>query len=621
MYERFKFPLRSVAACLAIVAAVWALLIWLLGGVRTSFVTASSPWRALLVAAAAAVAYAAITGPGEVRRDIGRHSRRFITPLALMLALAPAIAGLARNSWTAGGADAYAYVSQADLWLHSRLKIPVPIASFAPWPNAIWTFAPHGYRPSLNGTMLVSVTAPGLSLMMTAAKIVAGHCAMFWVTPLSGVLLVWMTFAIGRKLGSPTIGLAAAWLVATSPAVLAMLVSPMSDVPAAAFWTTAIFFALGESESAALTAGLASSVAILIRPNLAPLALLLAVWTGLKIDSRQSTVDNHQSSIDNRRSTIDARRSTILFLTGVFPAVLFVAVLNYRLYGSSFSSGYGDLGALFSLSNIGINIRQYGRWLVQSQTPLAVFGIGALFLPVRPIWPTHAWRHAARLFAGFVLMVWALYLAYVPFDAWWFLRFLLPCWPAMCLGSAALVVRLTESRHVVWRVAGVGMLAGAGAYGIYFATGHGAFPSGEGDHRYASIAKLVEQETDPRSVIITGQNAGPVEYYGGRAALRFDLLDQEWLDRAVQWLAGRNRRPYILLEEWEMPAFQQRFAGRNRLGALNVTPVMAYHAPGVPGSVFLFDPARPDGPTMRPVPPPAARPRCVLPAASVNLDP
>ena len=190
MYERFKFPLRSVAACLAIVAAVWALLIWLLGGVRTSFGTASSPWRALLVAAAAAVAYAAITGPSEVRRDIGRHSRRFITPLALMLALAPAIAGLARNSWTAGGADAYAYVSQADLWLHSRLKIPVPIASFAPWPNAIWTFAPHGYRPSLNGTALVSVTAPGLSLMMAAAKTIAGHRAMFWVTPLTGALLV-----------------------------------------------------------------------------------------------------------------------------------------------------------------------------------------------------------------------------------------------------------------------------------------------------------------------------------------------------------------------------------------------------------------------------------------------
>src|SRR5437667_11720674 len=278
MYERFKFPLRSVAACLAMAAAAWALMIWLLGGVRTSFVTASDPWRALLLAAAAAVAYAAITGAGGVRRDIDRHGRRFITPLVLMLALAPTVAGLARNSWTAGGADAYAYVSQADLWLHSRLKIPVPIASFAPWPNAIWTFAPHGYRPSMNGTALVPVTAPGLSLMMAAAKTIAGHRAMFWVTPLTGALLVWMTFAIGRRLGSPWIGLGAAWLLATSPAVLAMLVSPMSDVPAAAFWATAIFFALGESERAALAAGLASSVAILIRPNLAPLAALLAVW-------------------------------------------------------------------------------------------------------------------------------------------------------------------------------------------------------------------------------------------------------------------------------------------------------------------------------------------------------
>ena len=80
---------------------------------------------------------------------------------------------------------------------------------------------------------------------MAAAKAIAGHCAMFLVTPLSGALLVWITFAIGRRLDSDALGLAAAWLVATSPAVLAMLVSPMSDVPAAAFWAVAIYFTLG----------------------------------------------------------------------------------------------------------------------------------------------------------------------------------------------------------------------------------------------------------------------------------------------------------------------------------------------------------------------------------------
>src|SRR5258706_8636295 len=79
---------------------------------------------------------------------------------------------------------------------------------------------------------------------MAGAKLIAGHAAMFWVTPLTGVLLVWMTFAIGRRLGSPLIGLVAAWLLATSPVFLAMLVSPMSDVPASAFWAAALYFAL-----------------------------------------------------------------------------------------------------------------------------------------------------------------------------------------------------------------------------------------------------------------------------------------------------------------------------------------------------------------------------------------
>jgi hypothetical protein len=173
---------------------------------------------------------------------------------------------------------------------------------------------------------------------------------------------------------------------------------------------------------------------------------------------------------------------------------------------------------------------------------------------------------------------------------------------------------------VTWRLAAVVLLACVGAHGIYFANRYGAFPSGEGDHRYVSIAKLVEHYTDPRSVIITGQHAGPTRYYGGRATLRFDLLDEAWLDRAVAWLADHDRHPYFLLEEWEMPAFQQRFARTNKLGTLGVAPVLAYVAPGVPGSVFLFDPGRPDGPTARPVPPRDARPKCVEPTVEPALN-
>ena len=205
--------------------------------------------------------------------------RRLTVLVAILLALCPAIAGIARNSWTAGGADQYAYVSQADLWLQRDLTVPVPLAATAPWPEAVCDI--HAARISACGRRapaLVPVTAPGLPLMMAAAKTIAGHCAMFLVTPLSGALLVWMTFAIGRRIDSDALGLAAAWLVATSPAMLAMLVSPMSDVPAAAFWAIAIYFTLGHTPRSALFAGLAASAAILIRPNLAPLAAVLVLW-------------------------------------------------------------------------------------------------------------------------------------------------------------------------------------------------------------------------------------------------------------------------------------------------------------------------------------------------------
>ena len=71
--------------------------------------SACGRWRSAAIAAAI---YLATRGP--------LNARRLTMPLAVLLALCPAIAGIARNSWTAGGADQYAYVSQADLWLQRR---------------------------------------------------------------------------------------------------------------------------------------------------------------------------------------------------------------------------------------------------------------------------------------------------------------------------------------------------------------------------------------------------------------------------------------------------------------------------------------------------------------------
>ena len=90
---------------------------------------------------------------------------------------------------------------------------------------------------------------------------------MFCVVPLLGALAVWMTARLGARVHSHLAGAVSAVLLATSPAFLYQVVQPVSDVPAAAWWTMALAFAVLESAGAALVAGLAASMAILTRPK------------------------------------------------------------------------------------------------------------------------------------------------------------------------------------------------------------------------------------------------------------------------------------------------------------------------------------------------------------------
>ena len=230
-----------IVAVLAGLGALWTLAIWLSGGFTVVLlgitIQSHDPFRPLALAAVGAAVYAVTSGP---------HQRTATHDAAGDSAGALPRRRRHRQEFVDGGWRRFLRVRLASRALaQGDLTVPIPLAATAPWPDPVWTFAPHGFRPAVSASAIVPVTAPGLPLLMAAAKALGGHCAMFLVTPLSGALLVWLTFAIGRVLGSEVLGLAAAWLVATSPAVLAMLVSPMSDVPAAAAWAAAIYFVLG----------------------------------------------------------------------------------------------------------------------------------------------------------------------------------------------------------------------------------------------------------------------------------------------------------------------------------------------------------------------------------------
>src|SRR5687767_15939464 len=112
---------------------------------------------------------------------------------------------------------------------------------------------------------------------MALFTIIAGRCGPYVVNPICGALLVILAYGIGVRLSGRPAGAMAALLVATSPVVLVMMLWPMSDVPAAAFWTASLLLACRSSMAAVLGSGTAAGIAIAIRPNLVPLALFPAL--------------------------------------------------------------------------------------------------------------------------------------------------------------------------------------------------------------------------------------------------------------------------------------------------------------------------------------------------------
>jgi hypothetical protein len=455
--------------------------------------------------------------------------------LAAALAIITSVVGCVWSTRVAAGSDAYGYVSQVDLWLRGDLHIDQDFVKAVPWPMARWTFAPLGYRPEPNGFRIVPAYAPGLPWLMAVARTIAGQCAMFWVVPIMGGILVFATYWIGRRLDRPVVGLAAAWIVATSPAMLFMLMPPMSDVPAAAAWAVAVALALSETPRGALGAGAAAAIAILVRPNLAPLAGVLALWLAWR-------------DADAGRWR-DARRvAWPWFVVAAGTGVIAVAILNERLYGSPIRSGY-ELNNAFLVANVWPNVRRYLRSFVSAEPALGMVGFPCLALPLWSVWRSPRSRTV---------------------------------WP--------LLAALHHAQSRWWRRTAVTLAVTIGVGGVVQAVSRGAFAEAAGEAKYIEVAKAVETLTSPDDVIIALQHGGSLRYYAGRLTLRWDVVDPEWLDRTIAWLDAHGHHPYFVLEEPEIATLRAKLGSTNTSARLDWTPLVSFRG----GAIKLYDAVRRD---------------------------
>jgi hypothetical protein len=502
----------------------------------------------------------------------------------------------------AGGSDSYGYVSQAHLWATGRMREVLRLVDDLAPAIPGEALVPLAYNLAADRRTMVPVYSPGLPLVMAAFELTAGARAVFWVTPLLGGIAVGATYLLARRAGGRVAGAIAAVLLATSPAFLLQLTAaPMSDLPAAAWWTLALALSAGGASErraaspmvsipspaaiTAIAAALAAALAILTRPNLAPAAIVPLALLGWRAARERRTAPGLAST------SVAARWGRFLVVAGgVAAASLAVAAINAQLYGSPLSSGY-DVRGLFGLEHARPNLARYPALLTEMETPVIWLAVAAPWLlarrrvRARPSDPAIAARAddalaSAIAAAALVVVVFACYLFYPGFDAHATLRFLVPALPALFALLATAVVIATEPIAPAWRALAVtAIVVVLGVQGVVYAQRNSAFDTW-GEYKYELAGDAIARRLPPNAVLLSMQHSGSVRYYSGREIVRWDLLPPRRLGGLVRRLRRRGYHAYVLLEPWEVPEFQQRFA-KSPLGALDWPPAIELEHVGV----------------------------------------
>ena len=459
------------------------------------------------------------------------------------------VAAVRWGSWVAGGSDSYCYMHQAERWADvlgqlargrvTGVQVPEPLAIDAPWPDAERAFAPAGHVPSptVPGA-IVPICPSGLSLAMVPFVLAGGPRAAFFVLPLFAAVLVAATSVFGSRFGA-RVGVLSSLLVAASPIVLYQAIQPMSDVPAAALWMLAVALATGTSRRSSLLSGVATSAAIVIRPNLVPLGLVIGMYLLLRPE----------------RTWPQRLRSAAMYALVCAPGCAIVALTQEAFYGSPLASGYGSLASLFALGHVTSNLGRYLGWLVSTHTPAIVLSVLAPWLL-----PGSLTSLALIMF----LVNLGLYVPYVVFDDWSYLRFLLPTISLLLV----LVVAVVDAvlRRVRVRAPGlawisVAIVAGLAVLFVRQTRARPTFVLQQIEARFERAGIFVGTRLPPNAIVITSSESGSVRFYGRRKTLVWDQLDPAWLDRALVYVRTRGYEPYLLFERREEPDFRQRFAG------------------------------------------------------------
>jgi hypothetical protein len=486
--------------------------------------------------------------------------------LALLLAIVAIYAHL--HVRVAGGLDSYGYVSTASLLAGGRLTEPQPLVSLLPFEHASAAAAPLGYVPARDERTSVPRFPIGLPIVMAVFSIF-GPGGPFFVPLVMGYATMALAFLLSSAdarftrpgaTGSAdagftrfgATGLLAAVLVAVDPLMVSYSIQPMSDVPATCWLVAALWLRL-DRPAWPIAAGICAGMAVLTRPALLPAAVVLGIVTNEKGVRPLFLPKAHELSKKRGLTPFSFGATLLVF-------VIFQLLLNWKLYGSPVSSGYGPASHMFelSLSRLFANVSNFGRWLTYSHTALIwLVWPAALVILRRQTW---AWQVSAVAASATVP-----YLFYLVFEDWESLRFLLPAIVLVLILSArALSVALSHLPTV--RLKQLGQLSLV-VIGLACAVASHRFLDREGVHQFANLeakyaltGEWFRTHTSDRAVVLAALHSGSIRLYGRRQTIRWDQIPSDKLGATVRSLMTAGYEPYLALDvATEPPIFAERF--------------------------------------------------------------
>lgn len=551
-------PLAFLLAAFAVVLVATGGFVIIVAGLRVS---ARSPWPAVVGSVASAGWWWLLARrAGAIERD-SSAAAAWVEARSLAILLVVAMTGAALavryGTFAASGSDPSGYLSEAALLADGALSRVDPLAAIADWPGGAATLSPLGWRPDGVAGEQVPTYAIGLPLLMAPLHAIGGTLAAALVVPLALAVLVLATGLVARQLGGPFAGiLAASWMM-SSPIALFQAAQPMSDVPMAAAWLAGWALLLedvppgGDRRRAVfvVAAAAAAAIAVMIRPNLAVLAVVPALFL----------------LCGDRRAPWPIRRQRALVFSACAAAgVATVAFFQWQMYGSPLRSGYGRVSDLYDVQFIAGNVLRYPRWLIETHGAWLLLALAGV------VWPRAA-KGRARWLMAFAALNYAAYLPFAQFETWDYLRFILPAVAILGAVAAAVAVSLLSSlpRAAFAPALALVLIAIAG-FGIREAAARGVFELRDLHARYRVAGRFLADRLPIEGVVVAGEHSGSARYYSARSVLRWDVMPDGGVVTAIGRLTRAGHDVWIVLDEWE----EERFRRAAGSAALDWPPAM-----------------------------------------------